>query len=198
MTITQKISDKELITRLNKNDEEALAILYKKYWETMYLAAYNLIKKKEVCEDIIQEIFINIWSKRGKLEIKVSLKSYLYTSTIYKVYDYFRKNSKVIKVELLENFDKRLQYSNPETKLIHNELIEHVNLAINELPEKCRIVFKLSREEQLSYKEIASKLNISVRTVEGHIAKAIKLLKSSLGNTVSLELIAFIFHDMIT
>ena len=198
MVILKQITDKELIARLNKSDEEALSILYKKYWETMYLAAYNLVKNKEVCEDIVQEIFINIWNKREKLEIKVSLKSYIYTSTIYKIYDYFRKNNNVIKVELLENFDKRLEFSNPETKLIHKELLEYIDAVIEDLPEKCKITFKLSREKQLSHKEIAEKLNISPRTVEGHIAKAIKILKSSLGNTVSLELVFFIFHDMLT
>lgn len=195
--VTKQLSDKELIQQMHNGNEKALSIIYKKYWELMYLAAFNLVKNHEVCEDIVQEIFINIWQKRERLEIKVSLKSYLYTSTIYKVYDYFRKNSSVFKVELLESYDNRLESFNPETKLIHDELIEHINLAIDQLPEKCGIVFRLSREDQLSYKEIAEKLNISHRTVEGHIAKAIKLLKTSIGYTVSIELLIFIFHGMV-
>lgn len=193
----KKLNDVQLLESLRTGDEKALSIIYKQYWELMYLAAYNLVKNKEVCEDIVQEIFISVWNNREKIKIKVSLKSYLYASTIYRVYDYFRKNSKVIKVELLENFDSRIQSCNPETRLMHKELMEYIDSIIDELPGKCKIVFKLSREDQLSHKEIADKLNISPRTVEGHISKALKLLKASISNSASFGLILFIFHDMI-
>jgi len=193
----KKINQKLLLEKLSRGDETALAAIYKQYWEIMYLAAFNLVKKKEVCEDIVQEIFVSIWNNRENIKINTSLKSYLYTSTIYKVYDYFRKNSNVVKVELLESFDKRIQSSNPETKLIHAELMEFVDSVIEDLPTKCKEVFKLSREAQLTHKEIAQKLNISQRTVEGHIAKALKILRSSLGNAVTIEMVMFIFHDLL-
>jgi len=193
----KKINQKLLLEKLSRGDETALAAIYKQYWEIMYLAAFNLVKKKEVCEDIVQEIFVSIWNNRENIKINTSLKSYLYTSTIYKVYDYFRKNSNVVKVELLESFDKRIQSSNPETKLIHTELMEFVDSVIEDLPTKCKEVFKLSREAQLTHKEIAQKLNISQRTVEGHIAKALKILRSSLGNAVTIEMVMFIFHDLL-
>ena len=103
----------------------------------------------------------------------------------------------MIKVELLENFDRRIQASNPESKLMHKELITHINAAIDLLPDKCKIVFKLSRDEQLSHKEIAKKLNISTKTVEAHITIALKALKSSLSTIAGIELIVFVFHDML-
>ena len=184
--------DKEILQRLYENDQEALTALYKAHWDGMYVSAYNLVKDKAVCEDIVQEVFIKIWNKRNHLDIKVSLKSYLYTSTIYKVYDYFRKNKNKIEVELLENFDKRLQFENPETDLIHKEFIAHVQGIINTLPNKCKEVFLLSREEQLSHKEIGEKLGISHKTVEGHVSKALKILRDALGHTFSIELVLFI------
>lgn len=191
-------NDVHLLDQLRKGDEKALEELYERYWEQLFISAYNLVKNREICEDILQEIFIDLWNKRERLEIRVSLKSYLYTCTVYKVYDYFRKNKKIIKIELLEDFDKRIQTSDPESRMIHEELVSHVNNAIDSLPEKCRIIFRLSRDEQLSYKEIADKLNISVKTVEAQITKALKILKSTISNIASIELILFIFHDMIT
>lgn len=176
------LRERDLIHRLNNNDDSALASIYKENWEMMYLGAYNLVKDKQVSEDIVQDVFVNFWKKRGDLDIKVSLKSYLYTSTIYKTYDYFRKNKSAIKVELLENFNERIQTSNPETKLMDKELQDYLEAIINKLPEKCRIVYNLSRDEQLSHKEIATKLNISTRTVEGHISKALKILRGSLSS----------------
>jgi len=192
MTSNRKITDKELVKRLHNNDEAALSIIYKEHWEIMYLAAYNLVKNKAISEDIVQDVFVSFWQKRSIIEIKVSIRSYLYTSTTYKVYDYFRKNKKMIKEELFDHFDKKIQVSNPETKLMHKELVGCLDSLINQLPPKCKEVFKLSREEQLTNQEIAERLNISKRTVEGHITKALILLRNSLGVSVSIEFMSFI------
>ncbi|OBQ54778.1 hypothetical protein VQ01_10810 [Tamlana sp. s12] len=180
---------------LHEGDEQALSLIYKKYWEVMYVAAYNLVKNKEISEDIVQDVFVNLWNKRDKLLVKTSLKSYLYTSTIYKVYDFFRKNNKMIEVELVTNFNEKIQALTPETQLMHKELIQHVESVIDELPEKCKEVFRLSREEGLSNKAIAAQLNISLRTVEGHISKALRFLRMSLSVSLSIDFIFFLLKN---
>ena len=192
MTSNRKIKDTDLVKRLHNNDQAALAIIYKEHWEIMYLAAYNLLRDKSISEDIVQDVFVSFWQKRNTLEIKVSIRSYLYTSTTYKVYDYFRKNKKMIKEELFNHFDEKVQVSNPETKLMHKELVGFIDSLINQLPPKCKEVFKLSREEQLTNQEIAQRLSVSKRTVEGHISKALMLLRNSLGVNVSIEFMSFI------
>ena len=194
MAFVNKYNDLDLVKRLQQNEEEALTIIYKEYWQIMYMAAYNLIKDSSVCEDIVQEVFISLWQRREKLQIKTSLKSYLYTSTVYKVYDHFSKNKKILKDELFDNFENKIEASNPETKLMHEELIRHLDAIVDSLPDKCREVYKLSRENMLSNKEIAEQLNISQRTVEGHISKALKILKESLGVAVSIEFIVYFFR----
>lgn len=191
MAFVNKYNDIDLVKRLQENEEQALTIIYKEYWEIMYVAAYNLVKDRSVCEDIVQEVFISLWQRRAKLQIKTSLKSYLYTSTVYKVYDHFSKNKKMLKDELFDNFENKIETSNPETKLMHEELIHLLDSIIDTLPDKCKEVYKLSRENMLSNKEIAEQLNISQRTVEGHISKALKILKESLGVVVSVEFILF-------
>ena len=190
MSFANKYTDVELVERLQNNEEGALTIIYKEYWEIMFLAAYNLVKDRSVCEDIVQEVFISLWQRREKIQIKVSLKSYLYTSTVYKVYDHFNKNKKMAKDELFDNFENKIETSNPETKLMHQELMNYLDAIVDTLPEKCKEVYKLSRENMLSNKEIAEQLNISQRTVEGHISRALKILKESLGVAVSIEFIA--------
>ena len=195
MDLDRKRIDKDLVERLRNNDDEALSIIYKEYWEIMYLSAYNLIKDRSISEDIVQDVFFSFWKKRSTLEIKVSIRSYLYTSTTYKVYDYFRKNKKMIKEELFHHFDEKVQALNPETKLIHKELVDHINSLITQLPPKRLEVFMLSREEQLSNQEIAERLGISKRTVEGHITKALMFLRSSLGIHVSVEFLSLITNQ---
>lgn len=180
MSPTIKSYELELIHRLSENDESALSIIYKEHWELMYIAAYNLVKSKQVSEDIVQDVFVNLWEKRERLVVKTSLKGFLYTSTIYKTYDYFRRNKSAITVELLESFNELQQSSDPAKELMDKELNEFIENIINELPERCRVVFNLSRKENLSNKEIAEQLKISIRTVEGHISKALRILRDSL------------------
>lgn len=188
--------DTVILDRLSKGDATALNLLYETYWEQLFISAYNLLKNKEACEDILQELFISLWNKRERLQINISIKSYLYASVTYKVYDYLRKNSKVIQLELLEDFDNRIHFSDPESKMIHKELVNHINEVIQTLPEKCRKVFIMSREEQLSHKEIAEKLKISSKTVEAHITKALKAIKLSLGSFATIELVYYIVYNI--
>lgn len=186
------ISDDEILKILKRGDDKSLSLIYEKYSETLYISAYNMLKNKEACEDIIQEVFISIWNKRKNLKINTSLKSYLHTSVMYGVYSYYRKNSNKMNVELLEGFNTHVQYDNAETLLIQKEIISQINYVVKSLPKKCRLVFELSRNEQLSHNEIAEKLNISTKTIEAHITKALKAIRSSLGTAYSIDIILYI------
>jgi len=185
------ISDEGLLQMFNNRDEKALALIYEKYWEIMFVAANNIIKDKAICEDLIQDVFVVLWSKRDTIYIKKSIKSYLYTSTVYKVYSYLRKNKNFITEEFLLEYNNKSKRLNPEGELIYKELVAHLDAVVETLTPKCKIVYKLSREDQLSHKEIAEKLSISQRTVESHISNALKVIRASLGNT-QLLMILFI------
>lgn len=186
-------TERELLFLLKNGDERAFSELYNLYWDKLFISAYNKLKNRELCEDILQEVFISLWNKRQTLIIKTTLKNYLYASVTYKVYDVFRKNTDLLNNELLDKFDQRIQESNPETVLMHQELIAQIEIAIEALPEKSKVVFKLSREEQLTYIEIAKKLNISTKTVEAHISKSLRLLRNSLGTNISIGMVVFWF-----
>lgn len=188
--------DKVLIDRLRNGDELALTELYNRFWQLLFVSAYNIIKDKELCEDIIQDIFMNIWHNREKLEINISLKGYMYACARYQVFNQFKKNKDKIHVELFDDLDKRFQYATPETQMMHDELVLQINSIVETLPEKCQQVYKLSREEQLSHKEIAERLNISVKTVENHITKALQVLRLSMGSTVSMAMVIWLSNNL--
>ncbi|WP_164974991.1 RNA polymerase sigma-70 factor [Flavobacterium sp. YO12] len=185
-----------LIDRLRNGDETALNELYNKFWQSLFMSSYNVLKDRELCEDIIQDIFMNIWHNREKLEIHISLKGYMYACARYQVFNHIRRNKDKIHVELFDDLEKRFQYTTPETQLMHDELVYHINSIVENLPEKCQLVYKLSREEQLSHKEIAERLNISTKTVENHITKALHSIRLSMGNILSVAMILWLSKNL--
>lgn len=196
MSKTDLNSDIILINRLRNGEESALTELYNKFWQSLFVSSYNVLKDRELCEDIIQDIFMNIWHNREKLEINISLKGYMYACARYQVFNQFKKNKDKIHVELFEDLDKRFQYSTPETQLMHDELLDQINSIVQALPEKCQLVYKLSREEQLSHKEIAERLDISTKTVENHITKALHVIRLSMGTSASMAMVLWLSKNL--
>lgn len=173
------LEDIELMDRLRAGDDLALKVIYKRYWNQLYASAFNMLQDQQACEDIIQELFINLWNKREQIEIKASLKSYLFASVRYEVYRQVRHGS--VREDIFENIQDRLQTPSEYGNIEHRELLSYINSIVNNLSEKCKVVYKLSREEQLSHKEIATRLDISPKTVENHLNKALRQLRISLG-----------------
>lgn len=188
--------DTVLINRLREGDKLALTKLYNTYWQLLFISAYNIIKDKELCEDIIQDVFMNIWHNRENLEINISLKGYLYACARYRVFNQFKKDKDKMHIEFFNDLDKRFQYATPETEMMHDELVQQINTIIETLPEKCQLVYKLSREEQLSHKEIAERLNISTKTVENHITKALQTIRLSMGSAASVAMVLWISKNL--
>ncbi|HBU78704.1 MAG TPA: hypothetical protein DEF18_11440 [Muricauda sp.] len=178
-------NDTLFILQLKQGERHAYDKLFNTYWKPLFISAFNVLKDQKICEEIVQDIFIGIWKNRRNLEIKVSLEKYLFSCVRYQVFNQFRKNQKKLREELFENLDQRCTYENPESEMLYKELVQKVDSIVNELPEKCRLVYQMSREEQLSHKEISSRLNISPKTVENHITKALFVLRASMGGFLS-------------
>jgi RNA polymerase sigma-70 factor (ECF subfamily) len=183
----RELTDTELITSLHKNEDVAAFVeIYNRYWDKLFNAAYKRIKNTESCEEIVQEVFTTFWIKHDEICINTGLSNYLYTAVRNKVIDYYRKQ--LVRTNFSLNVVHKDYDNSSEQSLILKELHEQIELSINQLPEKCKSVYLLSRMDYHSNKEIASQLNISEKTVEGHLTKALKHLRVSLSDFLILLL----------
>jgi RNA polymerase sigma-70 factor (family 1) len=189
MALYGNLSDSEILVLLKSGDSEALKHIYKNYWEPLYISVHNVLKDSQACEDIIQEIFIKLWDKRDYLEVHISLKAYLFASCRYEVFRQIKAQK--VRLDVFDSLHERLHAPSIYSSIEHKELIQQINSIVAALPEKCREVYKLSREENLSHKEIAQRLNISTKTVENHITKALGHLRNALGGLITVELITW-------
>jgi RNA polymerase sigma-70 factor (ECF subfamily) len=139
-------------------------------------------------KEIVQDVFINLWNKRETISSDKSVKSYLFTSVKNRCFNFIRDNKKFRSSVLdIDIADYEAPYENDSFS--GSELQAKIDNAINKLPENCREVFKLSRIEELKYKEIADKLNISVKTVEAQMSKALKVLRVELKEYIMVALL---------
>jgi RNA polymerase sigma-70 factor, ECF subfamily len=165
-----------------KLDDDTFEKLFKDLYPVLCKFCIRFVRKAEIAEEIVQEQFINLWKKKDELNIHTSLKSYIYTAVKNRSIDYLRsKFSKLVFVP--EEFSHGLvENSDPQKLLEEKEISFIVTEAVNELPEKCYMVFSLSRFADLSNREIAEKLNISEKTVENQITIAIRKIKAHIKN----------------
>jgi len=168
------------VHKINKDPflDSNLSTLFDELYEPLCRFCIDLTGVKEVAEDIVQEQFVYIWENKKKLDNKVLIKSYLYISVKHRSIDYLRKKYKKNK-ESLENIPEINlieKLPNPEEILENKELEVIIKKAIACLPEKCRIIFTMKKYGDLTNKEIAGKLNISVKTIENQMTIAIKKL----------------------
>ena len=176
----ENIDEFFLLSKLKEGNIKALEILYNKHYSNLCLYLLLVFKNELLVEHIAQDIFIYIWEKRETLEIKTSLESYLYSAGRYKALNQIRdaKRRELIRKNM---FAPDAEYINELDSVLEvQELEKIIQKAIDTLPVRCQKIFRLSREEDLSYKEIAEFLNLSVNTVEGQMAIALKKLRTIL------------------
>lgn len=151
--------------------------LFKQYYKDMCKAAFNIIRDKSTSEDIVQNVFLKLYKSEEEVVIEYP-QTYLKRITINASIDHFRKIAKRQNVDLDSITELQVE---TEEENDQSELIQRVKTSINELPTKCRLVFILKRKEGLTNQEIADELDISIKTVEGQMTKAFKMLREKLG-----------------
>lgn len=168
-----KISDANLFLLTLKDNEVAFKQLYDRLWKSLYLFSLKLLKNETEAKDVVQDVFCNLWDKRQELEIE-NVKSYLFSATKYKCLEYIRKNNNYS--DLLTRINLAASENNTERELDFKETKTKIENGIDTLPLKSKQIFTMSRYDNLSNKEIAHKLDISIKTVEYHITQSIKQL----------------------
>ncbi len=183
--------------RGNENTHETLVEeLFRKYYKVLRAYAFRLSGDKNAAEDIVQDVYYELWVKREELIMEKTIKYYLFRSIYTRTLNYLNSKSYTHNESFQQSTEGRIQqiylesqYINQENELIYKELTERINAAIDSLPEQCKKVFILSRKHDLKNKEIAEELQISVKTVEKHITKALSILRLSLKETTLILLL---------
>lgn len=187
--------EKDLIARLKSDDREAYNFIFLTYYMELYYIALKYLNDTDEAKDLVQSTFIKIWEKRSSLIVNQSIKPFLFTVHKNNCLDKIKYiNSNRNKFFVRESGIKEYQdYQDdaPDEMLIAEELEFKIVKAISLLPERCRIIFEFSRFHELTYKEIANKLNISVKTVENQMTIALDKLRNQLVDILTLFIVLF-------
>lgn len=177
--MTLNLSDSEILTRIKKGDERAFEALYRNFFSMLCMFSYRYVKKVEIAEEIVQDVFFHIWEKRNQFELTTSFKSYLYKAVHNNSLKHLRHQKIVLAYENSTTFSGSEKVTG-QNFLEESEVYQILHSVIEELPERTRDIFQLNRFKGMKYQQIAEHLDISVKTVEAHMSSVLKILRGRL------------------
>lgn len=169
-----------LLMELKRGNKEAFSLLFRRYYKDLVLFSGHFLHDKACCEDIVQTVFLKLWADRENYEIQTSLKSFLLRAVQNSCLDEIRHQQVVREHESYTEIFGNAGDIDTENYILYSDLHEHLEEALDKLPETYREAFDMNRFEGLKYKDIAERLHVSERTVEVRIGKAIRLLREDL------------------
>lgn len=167
-----------LVKLLKASDEKAFKTIYERYWKSIYLTALKKLRSAHLAEELTQSLFVNIWERREQSSI-INISSYLSSAIKYKIINYIESRYSSQGV-IDEDMSDLMADNSTEDNILLNDLNLAITNALQQLPIKTREVFKLSRFDHFSVREIAGKMNLSEKAVEYHITQSLKLLRIEL------------------
>lgn len=172
------LEEENLLTRIKQGDHNAMKSIFMAYYDLVFLTVRRMINDFSTADDIAQEVFIDIWSKRNTINISSSLSSYVKKMAVNKTLNHIRQSKKQL---FQEELDVNISMPDHTDGLMDlNSLEEYLHRHIDSLPDQCRLIFVLSRFEEMNNKEIAEHLGLSVKTIENQMTKALRTLKTAL------------------
>jgi RNA polymerase sigma-70 factor, ECF subfamily len=179
------------LTHIQKLDERTIELLFKTYFKRLVYFAIRYLKDEDTAKEVVHDVFINVWEKRESVDREKSIKSYLYTAVYNRSLNHIRDNKKI---DNSLQVDESIVSGSSEFQDImqENELQSAIEDAVQQLPEKCREVFVMSRYQEMKYAEIGESLNISVKTVEAQVTKALKILRKALSEYMMIFFMFFL------
>lgn len=186
---TADLSSQQVFNTLREGDITAFEMIFKTYYQPLCNYAYSFVQDRDEAEEIVQATFLSVWEKRENLTIHTGVKPYLYAMVrnaalnIIK-HEKIKQQHATVELAVAEKSAESVTHT-----VMASELEGRIHKALNKLPEQCRLVFKLSRFEELKYAEIAEQLNISVKTVENQMGKALKIMREQLKDYIPLLIV---------
>jgi RNA polymerase sigma-19 factor, ECF subfamily len=187
--IGMEFRDEQMAVLLSKRDEAAFEQVFKTYYKNLHAYAFTMLKDEDEAEEMVQQVFFKLWERSENLSFSGPIAAYLYRAVHNESLNFLKHQKVKVGHQLHVAYSMKNKTEHGQGKMMRKELENKFREALNELPEQCRTVFQLSRFEDMKYKEIADKLDISVKTVENHMGKALKLLRTKLVDFLPLLLI---------
>lgn len=189
--------DQSLIKAIAKQDKQLFEAFYKKYYQQLYALAYRYVRKAEIAEEIVHDVFIKIWNKAEQLNIQHSMKSYLFKSTVNTALNFIKKEKAEAEKQLGYLAVQHEEGMDSDDKAVEEAFLLDLEKALILLPEKCRQVMYLSRFGKLKQQEIALQMDISVKTVKNHLTYGFQRLREYMEKrkqmVILLMLLAHVF-----
>ncbi|MBW6492558.1 MAG: RNA polymerase sigma-70 factor [Lentimicrobium sp.] len=174
-------SDRLKLLALKQGDEKVFESVFHEYYQPLCIHARRFLIDPEMAEEVVQDMFFKLWERRNSIVINTSLNSYLYKAVTNHAINFLKYNQHLKKYQDFVGF--RTDYTQNESAhevLMHSDLQKKLNDVVLEMPEKRRMIFEMNRFEGLKYAEIAKKLNISLKTVEAQMSKALDFMRDKL------------------
>ncbi len=186
-----ELDNEAIIPLLAKRDENAFEQVFKMYYKNLHSYVCTLLKEEIFAEEIVQQVFYKLWEKAEHITISGSVAAYLYRAVHNESLNHLKHQKVKAAYQMHVAYSMRDATETVPKNLQTKELEKKLHTALNELPEQCRTIFQMSRFEQMKYREIADQLDISIKTVENQIGKALKILREKLVDY--LPLLYFLF-----
>ena len=184
-SVSMLLDDDEIGARLARKDESTFEQVFKSYFKNLHAYAFTIIKDEAEAEEIVQQVFFKIWERADRFSLQGPLAAYLYRAVHNESLNYIKHQK--VKAGYRLHVVHTMKDQSDEAPGKRNKELEHkLSEALHELPEQCRTIFQLSRFEDLKYREIAEKLNISVKTVENQMCKALRIMRLKLAEFLTL------------
>lgn len=177
-------------------DDNAFERLFKAHYKALHAYANVMLRDEDLAEEIVQNVFLKIWERREELNVEVSVKAYLYRMVHNACLNHFKHNKTKARYEDYAVHSMAGESNKASQRLELKELEQKIGEALNELPQQCRVIFQMSRFEELKYKEIADQLGLSIKTVENQMGKALKIMRSKLADFLPL-LLLWLFNRLL-